>query len=964
MNNIIDEYKNWLTTYYRETLNLAEDLQPSFLWRSLDRATLKPSTLQSSTALVEDASIGLALLVVEISGGNEQEIKESITADLHRALSFRSKLLPVDTGNQIAEDDHDPDGTWRVAILWLCPSDWKQAWKSALMDTRRQSSVFDELTVDAVFVEEKPLAPQFSEHGSPCLLLHTRRLFSRKSEEVDRWANADEKVKQEFEGFSTQFNDTQRRDIASGITEIVSTYHPTQKSSSDKEISTIDHIEIENLRCINHLKIDDANENDKSRAWIIHGPNGTGKSTITEAIALKSFGTSFRYEKYLRDEDVTKNKNANGYLSGYLQPIHNIPNAQQPIVRLTKNDLGQLDNLATSPESSKAALSTMEGTLISQEDAGEFVKFTGTAMAARLATSFSELARKIEEFTANGYDAANARRIEFNRRFGMTASTKLKETIRGKIAASILARLPSPETNFIEWLKLSNVLYTAYSSEAKTLQLRLEEAQKKTLAENIGKSFAQLAALGVSTESLTTIIKGYYEERLSLLDTSSELLKRFLTWRQGLGEEIYEVVKHCRVWAQWLARSRAQEDATLQQRDVIAALEKELLQTTETRKRAEAAGKVARLRFDHLNIAQSFIREHWASEHPENCPTCNSYFSDGIVSIVEAIHAEADAALNDHRKTYELLTQRIKEIQEQIKSLSSNSCPVPEATRLHIGQIFSGLIGTEQNIEQWLSFPGNEVNILRYFGYIESPPSIQDSAKYDVPADSQRMADDLTTEWNNANLIAEEPDAWENVKKEVSYRLQSVVEKHLPETVERVWFEIALALTPARWLLPGPAAFKVDERRGSRRVDVMVEGRLARYIFNNAEQNVLGLAWAFVRHLTEGRFHHAWLLLDDPAQEMDQPTFRELCRFLASLLRLYKTSSQPFKLITLLHQEERALDLARETDSGLYLLGWTTEQGGRSERSDVRRIRLTGPGTHSPKPEALFSQIATSMNLG
>lgn len=961
MNNMIDAYKNWLTTYYRETLNLAGHSQPPFLWRSLDRATLMPSAHQSGAALVEDASIGLALLVVEIDGGDELTIKEAIKADLHRALSFRSKLLPMDTGSQIGEHHHDPDGTWRVAILWLCPSCWKQVWKGALMDTRRQSSVFDELTVDAIFVEEQPLIQQFSEHGTPCLLLHTRRLFNCRSEEVDRWANADEKVKQEFEGFSNRFNDAQKQSIASGITQIVSAYHPTSKSSTNDGIATIDRIEIENLRCINHLKIDDATEDKKARAWIIHGPNGTGKSSISEAIALKSFGTSFRYDKYLRDEDVTKNKNASGYMSGYLQPIHSKSSAL-PTVRLTKNDLGQFDNLAASPELSKTAQSAMEGTLISQEDAGEFVKFTGTAMAARLATSFSELAQKIEEYTTNGYDVANARRIEFNRRFGMTASTKLKETIRGKIAASVLARLPSPETNFIEWLKLSDLLRTTYSSEARTLQLRLEEAQKKTLAENIGKSFAQLAALGVSTENLAYVIKGYYEERLSLLRASSELMKHFLTWRQGLGEGIGEVVGHCRVWAQWLARSRAQEDVPLQQRDVIAALEKELLQTTENRKRAEAAGKVARLRFDHLNVAQSFIREHWASEHPENCPTCNSYLSSGIVSTVEAIHAEADAALNNHRKTYESLTQRIKEIQEQIKSLSSNSCPVPEATRLHIEQIFSGLIGTEQNIEQWLSSPGNEGNILRYLGYMESPPPPHDSAKYDIPAECQRMADDLTTEWKNADIIAEEPDAWENVKKEVSHKLQSVVEKHLPETVERVWFEIALALTPARWLLPAPASFKVDERRGSRRVDVVVEGRLARYLFNNAEQNVLGLAWAFVRHLTEGRFHHAWLLLDDPAQEMDQPTFRELCRFLASLLRLYKTAGQPFKLITLLHQEERALDLARETDSGLYLLGWTTEQGADSERSDIRRIRLTGPGTHSPKPEALFNQTAALMN--
>jgi hypothetical protein len=79
-------------------------------------------------------------------------------------------------------------------------------------------------------------------------------------------------------------------------------------------------------------------------------------------------------------------------------------------------------------------------------------------------------------------------------------------------------------------------------------------------------------------------------------------------------------------------------------------------------------------------------------------------------------------------------------------------------------------------------------------------------------------------------------------------------------------------------------------------------------------------------HLQEGSFRHGWLLLDDPAQEMDQPTYRDLCRLLATILRLYVHEKKQFTLMLLLHREDRALDAARETHAGLRVLGWMLDQ--------------------------------------
>ena len=97
------------------------------------------------------------------------------------------------------------------------------------------------------------------------------------------------------------------------------------------------------------------------------------------------------------------------------------------------------------------------------------------------------------------------------------------------------------------------------------------------------------------------------------------------------------------------------------------------------------------------------------------------------------------------------------------------------------------------------------------------------------------------------------------------------------------------------------------------------------------------------------------MLLDDPAQDMDQSAFRALCRFLATLLGLYDAAGRPFTLILLLNQEDRAMDAARATGHGLILLGWT----GRQEDATLRRIERFGEGVRSQQPGDLFERPAS-----
>ena len=151
---------------------------------------------------------------------------------------------------------------------------------------------------------------------------------------------------------------------------------------------------------------------------------------------------------------------------------------------------------------------------------------------------------------------------------------------------------------------------------------------------------------------------------------------------------------------------------------------------------------------------------------------------------------------------------------------------------------------------------------------------------------------------------------------------------------------------------------ELEQRGKSLSVKVGKSGRYVRYVYNSAERHLLGLAWFFTFYLAKRRFDESWVLLDDPAQEMDQPSFRELIRMWETLLRLHKKKRLPFTLITALHQEDRALDAARATNGKLYILGWQKKQEDTSSQPSVKKVILLAPGYHPLNSKSVFTEIA------
>jgi hypothetical protein len=92
--------------------------------------------------------------------------------------------------------------------------------------------------------------------------------------------------------------------------------------------------------------------------------------------------------------------------------------------------------------------------------------------------------------------------------------------------------------------------------------------------------------------------------------------------------------------------------------------------------------------------------------------------------------------------------------------------------------------------------------------------------------------------------------------------------------------------------------------------------------------------------------------MDDPAQEMDQVTYRKFVRFAQCFLRLHRAMKRKTRLVVFLHQEERALDLARATalDGAVTILDWAKEIRMGEPKATVRLLRLRNAEQRAPFP--------------
>lgn len=136
--------------------------------------------------------------------------------------------------------------------------------------------------------------------------------------------------------------------------------------------------------------------------------------------------------------------------------------------------------------------------------------------------------------------------------------------------------------------------------------------------------------------------------------------------------------------------------------------------------------------------------------------------------------------------------------------------------------------------------------------------------------------------------------------------------------------ELTALFTPARWAYRDviPSA---DLKSSEQRLDLQAYGISAKFLLNTAELNTLALA-IFLLCSRRAENPLRTLVLDDPLQNMDELTVTTIARGLARVLRLWKRyldkDSSPWRIFLLLHGEDDVERIRSEVPCDVHRLPW------------------------------------------
>jgi uncharacterized protein YeeX (DUF496 family) len=826
--------------------------------------------------------------------------------------------------------------------VWLVAVADDANWQAEMALQRHESGASEELSFDRVLIAGNDVAAALDKHGLPRLMLASRQLLRREADQVERWLSADAQVAEKLKGFSGKFSTPIARKHARWLEE-QATAHEATPAAIVSEQRRFEGFRVENFRNLKSLEIFAPAKDAES--IVLFGPNGTGKSSFIEALSLSVFHRCRRSDDYLEDKDETSS-NGGRFISRYLAPLHE--KSVQPTYRLGNSSEQSFEVLA--PD--KAG--NYEGVILDQDESRDFTDLTADELAARVLRGYSELAQRLNDELDRRAESAKNEKQTFFREHVLNSSITKTETAYKRLAEVVLEQLKPAPSGFREWVDRIARLSDPDAAKARELASRWHQFQG--MPANAAEGLAKLQALGADT-ALSGNFKELLDHYNRLAGETHALLDRWEERYAELKKADTEVLARMDTWGDFLARPKEPSQASAESE----TLRKELEALARERADVERRGRETSARLELLEKSRTYLAGHWAKEHPDTCPVCASQIDDvaGIEAVVQALESECRRDRDDLRIHYASLGKRQQELETRLKAQAAALCPVSAADQDRLRVWLAPFLGGE-TLEVSLTNQQRREQLkadLRHATHLLAKPEIYP----DTASESQRLATGFQKLCDAADTVLMEPQALDEVRKAYHSILQEVLEYHLPETLGRVWREIAHSLTAAHWLLPGEPTMRQAPGRGrqNHRLTLKVGETdcLARYLFNAAELHTLGLAWFFTLHLARRRFEHAWMALDDPAQDLDQTSFRELTRFLATWLRMYRRAKQPHTLLIALHQEERALDATRATDAQLYLLGWSKEQSDPQGPAGpgVRRQVLLTPGYHPKTPAGLFT---------
>lgn len=942
----LEQCESWLKGQYQDVLGLGLAGGSVQLRRlPADSLTTKAVTAEAHGLAVEDADIGWLLFLMPYES-------DRLEAQVNQALGLRSRLLRESnyTGNAKATEEEDQDSTWRVGIVWLVDDKKWAGWQRHILDLRRESGAAEEISVDAIKVTRDDVHAALDVHGLPRLLLHTRALLSQSVKDTEKWLSADNQVAAELENFSQQFNTSRARAFARELEEKAKSIQPAESRQFSSEARRFLRFRVKHFRNLDSLEVvADHAEGNKAQAIVLFGPNGTGKSSFAEALSLAAFGTSPRLEQFLDDKDLARGATAQTYFSEYLTPLS-----------LPSNSTAKPSFVWGEGEETPFALNTdeerkhrFEGVVLNQESTIDFSDLPREKLAARVLKGYSALANNLSAWLEQEEKRTNEIKLTFTRRYGLSGAIKRSVTAYDRLAQALLSeQLQRPSPEFLDWLRFLGRLTDEDGRRASKL-ISDWTSQQANVVSRLAEAVAKLQEIGASQSHVAQAIREKLDEFDRLAMQSNDFRKRLEGRIAALREQLDVALIQVESWGVWLALQTAvpaaAESNGLQLKAEIENLAKE-------RAELEKNGKTLRSRLELLDQAKQFLVNHWSAQHPDTCPVCNSDVAErqGIEIVVSTLQAETNTTIQTLRDRHVVIQNLQKDLDAKLKVAGLSTCPLATEDQARLKDWLQPFLPMGTTLEAFLLNPQHREQLKGDLSRMRTLPETP-KPYADTMLEAERLANEFIVMTNEADNALEDPQSIGEVKKAFEQRLENVLKEHLPSTLGKVWREITMSLTTATWLLPDQPRLKLEQRGKALSVQASNSGRYIRYLYNSAERHVLGLAWFFTYYLAKKRFQEAWMLLDDPAQEMDQPSFRELVRLWETFLRIHQRKKRSFTMIIALHQEERALDATRATNGQLYILGWQKEQQETNTQSSVKRVVLLAPGFHPLKPEKMFN---------
>lgn len=952
MNSPIVLCRDYLEGRYKALLGNSEHFADSlsagsYVWcdvRPGDK--MLPKDASEAGGMLMDSEIGVVLFLLHFRKGQD------ITAQFIHGLGIRSRLLPESHYAATPDPSSDPYGSWRVVLHWFAEREEdKQDWLQQIAKIRGETAHLEEIPVDLICQEGfHGWTEAFEQHGFPRLLLQTRAVFRRrKHADVATWLSADTLVRAGLTNFSKQFADNHAKGLAEEVVRQMQGFEQNvgtvQLSVSNTEVTplALESLSLRHFRNIRQMDLQLVGRG--AGAVILHGPNGTGKSSIFEALALTIFKSSRLYQKFLEDPDITIRNRTSEYHLVYLRPIHAEP-GETPNIKLN-GETANLSGLVNSPDAALQAEAQADGTMLSQEMSQDFANMPADKLGARILAGYSDLANNIERFVDNATDRAHQERQSFLRSLGLNASITKINTAWERIAQRMLNgnEMPRLPGDLVKWLEIADSIeHPDYRFAG-----RLASAWRAWGDEAVKTQMASELAARPEEEVNRPRLEMWLTRYNGLIDESAAAMLRLeggnVSSVQRQADRLTELL---RSWASWLTQvtNVPPPNASAE----IEVLKKQVMELQKRQQAIVAEGKFYRGRLEHFGQIDRFLREDWEKHHPNECPTCGTDLTtrQGIRAVVDSLRKETEASREDALRRFNEITTTSKAIQDRLSSMGQKQCPVSPEDQAMLVQVLQWLLPSGQLLSEWIKDEAQREKLIKEIDILRLLPKLP--AKVDAQTKAIESSKAFVDQCVNASKVFRNPDAWKSVQDALSKVLGGIVARHLPDTLGRLWQEMVMNLTSAPWLLPERLALQVKTKRGEQRVEIRLgddnKSWLARYVLNSAEVHILGLAWFFVRYLTFGRFRYALMVMDDPAQEMDQATYRDLCRLWETYLRLHKVANRPLCLFVMLHQEERALDAARATGGELKVLGWGKDQ----MPATIHDIQLLGEGFSPRQP--------------